>query len=166
MKDLVGTTQGNLIKSYYNFLKKLYGMDHVERDLEFEKRVAEKFGKDHNKDIDIEVAMGIKTKTDKTKARKERSLGAFVDNFTKVLPEDTTHIKFYGEFVERNNNNEKVSAQKRKDRFAFQEQIRIVKNMDSKRLVRKENDQTKYFEKDDLESFSKLVKFEKHELVL
>lgn len=165
MENLEGTTQGYLIKSYYNFISKLYGTDKVEKNLEFEERVKQKFGDKPDADIDIEITLGVKTKSGKTKVRKQRSLVQFNENNTRALPEDTTHIKFYGEFVERNNNQEKNKAEKKKDRFAFQEQIRIVQNIDRKNLSKK-NPETKYFEMDDLGNFSEIIKFEKNELTL
>jgi len=165
MQNLKGTTQEYLIKSYYNFIGKLYGLNNVERDFEFEKRVADKFGGNPEKDIDIEIAFGIKTKSGKSKIRKERSIVQFVENNTGIIPDDTSHIKFYGEFVERNENQEKVRGENKKDRFAFQEQIRVVKNLENKNLSRKNTD-TKYFEKEDLESFSEIIKYKNHELGL
>ena len=107
----------------------MYGEERIDKDLEFEKRVAEKFGGNPDKDIDIEVALGIKTKSGKTKVRQARSVVQFDEFFTKALPEDTSHIKFYGEFVERNANHEKVRAEKKKDRFAFQD-TRLTNNAD------------------------------------
>lgn len=157
------TVQSGLIKSYYKFIGKLYGSDRVERNLDFEKRVVEKFGNEPDKDIDIEIALGVKTKSGKKSIRKQRSVVQFVEFFTKALPEDTTHIKFYAEFVERNNNQEKVRAEKKKDRFAFQEQIRIVENIRRINLSRRNSD-IKYFEKDNLERVSEIIKFEKREL--
>ncbi len=165
MNDLEVTAQGYLIKSYYKFIGKLYGTDHVERDLEFEKRVAEKFGDNPNRDIDIEVVLGIRKANGEVKKRDPRSIVQFVENNTGILPENTSHITFYGEFVERNENHKQVRAKTRKDRFAFQEKIRIVKNIDRKNLSKK-HPETKYFEKDDLGEFSEIVKFEKNELTL
>ncbi len=165
MENLEGTTQGFLIKSYYNFLCKLYGEKKVPKNEEFENLVAQKFGNEPNKDIDIEVILGYKTKSGKKMLRKPRSLIQFVENKTGVLPEDTTHIKFYGEFVERNNNDEKVRADKKKDKFAFQEQIQIVKNIENKNLSKKDLD-VKKFEKEDVQSFSDIIKFEDLELML
>ena len=165
MRKLSESTKDFLIETYYEFKKKLYGDLAVSKDLEFEKLVEQKFGKELDKDIDVEVTLGIKTKSGKKTMRKPRALGQFVQNNTGVVPEDTTHIVFYGEFVERNDNGEKLRAAKKADRFAFQEQIQIVKNIDNKNLSKKDS-AIKKFEKEDIESFSDIIKFETMELSL
>lgn len=165
MRELSESTKDFLIKTYYEFQKKLYGEKTVSRNLEFEKLVEQKFGKELDKDIDVEVTLGIKTRSGKKTKREARSLGQFVYNNTGVIPEDTTHIVFYGEFVERNDKGEKLRAEKKADRFAFQEQIQVVKNIDNKNLSKKDSI-VKKFEKEDLESFSGIINFEKNELVL
>ena len=161
------------IDYYYDFIKKLYGTDVVDKDKTFEKLVDAKFGKNPEKDIDIEVTLEIKTASGKKGTRKARSLGSIVENFTRALPEDTTRITFYGEFVERNEELDKLRSEKKKDRFAFKEQILIVDELDDKHVKRatkksieKMNPDVKAFTKEDLEEFSKVIKFEKHELTL
>ena len=161
-----------LIEYYYQFLEKLYGTK-PERNEDFEKRVLSKFGKNLDKDIDIEVVLETKTFSGEIKKRKARSVKQFADNSTGELPDDVKKITFYGQFVERNENQEKLHFDKLKDKFAFKEQILIVEKVDKKHVRKvthqssnQMNQNIKTFTKDELEEFSKIIKFEKNELTI
>lgn len=173
MENKKQTIKDYLIKYYYKFIGKLYGEEKPCKNEEFEKIVESKFDKNPNKDIDIEITLEVKTASGKCGKRKARSVVQFAEFFTKPLPEDTTRITFYGEFVERNESQEKLRSEKKKDRFAFKEQILVVDVLDDKHVrkatkqsIGKMNPNIKAFEKEDLESFSKVIKFEKKELTL
>lgn len=156
------TNRDFLVDTYLKFIKKLTG-DLGAYSL-IVNRIDAAFAGDFDRDIDIMVELVIKDKNGVIKTRPKRSIYQFVNFRTNKLPKDTVKVTFNAEFVEYINNVQ-VKAVKKKDRFAFKEEIVVVpkyKESLIRKITRKKmeelNEDVMIFTHEDLKDNSGILK--------